>query len=512
MTLMMSRPWKHPKTGIYWLRKRVPDDLRPVLGRLEEKKSLKTRDPAEAKRLLAQALIELDRQWANLRSGPKSMTEREAHEIAIEYHDRWLRHYGDNPSEQTFWRADLYPMLWQPPEHMPIDYAFNWDFDRDKLKRREMQQWCEDGAKTVLTGRGLIVDEASQLRVAKALAAATQRASITLSRMAAGHYPAPNAVVPTIQSEDIGRPSLLPPLRFDEIVDGWAAERKPVAKTLYEWRRVLKQLATFLGHDDARRVTPDNLIAWKTSMLQAGRRSKTVRDAQIAPVRAVFRWAVDNRRMDQNPAERIVIDVKIVPGERRRSYTDDEAKIVIRAALKAQDPLRRWVPLLCAYSGARVSEVCQLRREDIVSIGGIWCIKFDPTAGTLKTDTSERTVPIHPELLRLGFIAFAETVRSGPLFVNLKPDKFEKRGGNATKTVGRWIRSLGLTDKRIAPNHSWRHRMKTLGRRHGLAPDISDAITGHGRRSVADNYGEFEVAAMFRELSKIPAIDVGAGS
>jgi hypothetical protein len=53
MALAMARPWKHPKTGIYWLRKRVPDDLVPVLGKREEKRSLKTRDAAEAKRLHA---------------------------------------------------------------------------------------------------------------------------------------------------------------------------------------------------------------------------------------------------------------------------------------------------------------------------------------------------------------------------------------------------------------------------------------------------------------------------
>jgi hypothetical protein len=47
MVLAMSRPWKHPKTGIYWLRKGVPDDLREAVGKREEKFSLKTRDPLE---------------------------------------------------------------------------------------------------------------------------------------------------------------------------------------------------------------------------------------------------------------------------------------------------------------------------------------------------------------------------------------------------------------------------------------------------------------------------------
>jgi len=45
MALAMARPWKHPKTGIYWLRKRVPDELRARLGKGEEKFTLRTRDP-----------------------------------------------------------------------------------------------------------------------------------------------------------------------------------------------------------------------------------------------------------------------------------------------------------------------------------------------------------------------------------------------------------------------------------------------------------------------------------
>jgi hypothetical protein len=43
-------PWKHPKTGMHWLRKRVPGDLQSLFGKRKEKVTLKTRDPAEAKR------------------------------------------------------------------------------------------------------------------------------------------------------------------------------------------------------------------------------------------------------------------------------------------------------------------------------------------------------------------------------------------------------------------------------------------------------------------------------
>ena len=182
---------------------------------------------------------------------------------------------------------------------------------------------------------------------------------------------------------------------------------------------------------------------------------------------------------------------------------------MLRAAAAQPDPVLRWVPWLCAYSGARVSEVCQLRAEDIIQQEGVWCMHFTPDAGPLKTVSSERAVPLHPALLESNFLDYVGRVRSGPLFPSLKPNAFGSRGGNGTKVLGRWVRSLGITDPRISPMHSWRHRLRTLARRHGLAPDLVDAITGHRRRTVADSYGEFPAPALLRELSKIPAVDLG---
>ncbi len=48
MVLRMARPQRHRKTGIYWFRMRVPDDLRTVLRKTEITRTLRTRDPVEA--------------------------------------------------------------------------------------------------------------------------------------------------------------------------------------------------------------------------------------------------------------------------------------------------------------------------------------------------------------------------------------------------------------------------------------------------------------------------------
>ena len=243
-------------------------------------------------------------------------------------------------------------------------------------------------------------------------------------------------------------------------------------------------------------------------MVDAGLRPKTVRDAKLAPVRAILQWGVHNQLLAANVAEKVTIDVRAKQGEKKRSFTDDEGRIILRAALTQKDPVRRWVPWIGAYSGARVSEICQLRREDVVEIEGIWCIKVMPEAGSVKTSGSERLIPLHPALVENGFLEFVLKKTMGPIFSGLTPDKFGKRGGNGTKIIGRFVRQLGIDDPRISPSHSWRHRIKTLGRRHGLAQDILEAITGHGSKTVADAYGEFPVEALYRELCKIPSLQL----
>ena len=117
MPLAMSRPWKHPNSGVYWLRKGVPEDLRALVGKREEKRSLQTRDPVEAKRRHAEALAEIELRWANLRAGPEgSDRDREGHQMAATVHDRWLQHHQENPSQQTAWKTDLANRLFAPAQ------------------------------------------------------------------------------------------------------------------------------------------------------------------------------------------------------------------------------------------------------------------------------------------------------------------------------------------------------------------------------------------------------------
>lgn len=519
MALPMTRPIKHPKTGIFMLRKRVPDELRSVLGKREEKLSLGTRDPQEAKRLHAEALAKLESRWANLRLPEKPLSWPEIQACVASFAGEYLAEFAGIPpgiSLKRCWPIEAAAIA--PDEWMGLSS------DRSDEQRRErvgalLQQY------TAKAGLRIPTETTTQL-VEKLSTALDELAPAIRFRGVDGCFPSlapgkPISSLITSEWQQLGTPqaSIVPvassrqspdasraTVSLGQLFRDWAAEKSPREKTRYSWERVTKELASFLGHDDASRISAEDLIRWKAALLAMGRATKTIRDGKLAPIRAILQWGVDNRRLAKNAGERVTIDLRTKQADRKRGYTEDEARTVLMAALREKDMLRKWVPVLCAYTGARVSEVCQLRTQDVVQDEGVWCVKFVPEAGELKNVSSERSVPLHPWVVEQGFLEFVHRAKSGPLFPNVTPDRFGARGGNGTKIIGRWVRALGIKDHRVSPNHSWRHRFRTLGRRHALALDILDAITGHRRAAVADTYGGFPVEGLYREICKIPTI------
>lgn len=68
------------------------------------------------------------------------------------------------------------------------------------------------------------------------------------------------------------------------------------------------------------------------------------------------------------------------------------------------DPLF-WAPLIAVHMGLRSEEILQLHISDIQVLDGIPCIVLRVGPGqSLKTLASRRTVPIHENLLKLGFL------------------------------------------------------------------------------------------------------------
>lgn len=71
---VMSSPFKHPDSGIYYLKKGVPKRLVSIIGKAVFKQSLNTKDLREAKKLIIPLLADIDHQIELAELNFKGMT------------------------------------------------------------------------------------------------------------------------------------------------------------------------------------------------------------------------------------------------------------------------------------------------------------------------------------------------------------------------------------------------------------------------------------------------------
>ena len=154
-----------------------------------------------------------------------------------------------------------------------------------------------------------------------------------------------------------------------------------------------------------------------------------------------------------------------------------------------------WLPLLALYSGARRADLASLQVKNVDHVDGVPCFTFeeDKIIGKrLKTPTAIRTVPIHPQLIELGWLRYVDDVRRRDgvdawLFAPISPQASGVLKA-WTKWFGRYLRSVGITDRRKV-FHSFRHSFKDALRAADVSEDLNDALLGQKNSSVGRGYG-----------------------
>jgi integrase len=205
--------------------------------------------------------------------------------------------------------------------------------------------------------------------------------------------------------------------------------------------------------------------------------------------------------------------------ETGKAFTLTEAQTILKAALAVRAPktpmerAKRWVPWLCAYSGARAGEITQLRGCDIERRAGFHVMKLTPEAGTIKTGDM-RVVPLHEHIIAQGFLEMVKAVGQGPLFYStagmrsavetlpMKPRA--TRADIVRKDIGVWVRNLGIPTG-VSPNHGWRHTFKSNAHRiPGISERTLDEICGHEPGSEGAKYIHPTVDDMAAAMKLVP--------
>ncbi|MER9628926.1 tyrosine-type recombinase/integrase [Mesorhizobium sp. M0296] len=150
-----------------------------------------------------------------------------------------------------------------------------------------------------------------------------------------------------------------------------------------------------------------------------------------------------------------------------------------------------WVAL--RDTGARLGEVCNLRRMDVDE--NAESIHIRPYGDhTLKTKNSERTVPLSPKALGALKCLFGDLAPETPLFSRYAgPRKSE------TASAALMKRLRTVVPERKKTIHSLRHRMKDLLRNTHCPESLAREIMGHSEQGVAFNYGAGHALKVKRE-------------
>ncbi|EPW6912151.1 DUF6538 domain-containing protein [Vibrio parahaemolyticus] len=562
---IMTSPYKHPQTGVYYFRMAVPKALVPIVGKTVFKTSLRTKNLREAKLLFGQHLEDAQNQLelAKLKLSEASNIELNVRDCAI-IAERWFDHVktevdtsGDYHSFLTttrepngkineFGLSDTLPICGQ---------------DIETATEEQLQELTDD-LKGFIIGQldreGLVVstnsDSFRRLAVAfyhyvhriEALCRARHKRDFGFdpitNPISDNHLSvASMAPVSVLPSRTKARPSgnSISAL-FKRYVESETLKGKD-SKSLDEVTLQIERLIEIIGDIDVAEVKRSHIADYRDTLLKLPKskanavRSKSL-EAQIEMVKAkglptiarttvknclrkisaVFGYAIELGWIDVNPHR----GVPVVTRERKtevddgKGYSNAEVSLLFSAdvfnnpyAPKPYGMACYWVPILCRYTGARVEEMVQLRKSDIaMSDDGIHYINIRRGEDqSVKNNISLRHVPIHDHLIKLGFLDYVKD-SSEFLFPELKANKHGKR----SPALGKWwslqVKTLGISTSQ--PFHSFRHTLRTELRGLGVLDTVSDSITGHAPSNVGASYGTVDLNTKKAALDRLPRLNL----
>jgi hypothetical protein len=347
-----------------------------------------------------------------------------------------------------------------------------------------------------------------------------------------------------IEQRDAGEPVPTPALlaapnvaasgTLREALEGWKKERERPEGTVHEYSRAIDMFVQMHGNlpileikrshartfREALQLVPKSrkgalLRASLPELSDYGRAHPTVQkvspgtiNKQLGAVQAIAGWGRHNGLVPEDapwsdPFEEMRLEEEQSqrePFDARDLQTIFDAPLFTAHKLPvgAKGDAGIWLPLLALFAGARQAEYAGLRVSDIRDDVGtrvplMWFMRDVKAGRRLKTKSSERVVPVHPQLIEIGFLDYVSARRKlGEqvwLFPTVAPD--QKGALRAwAKWWGRYLRThVGVkdTDKVF---HSFRHGFQDALRQATPDEELRDALAGRSSgKSVSRRYG-----------------------
>ncbi len=279
--------------------------------------------------------------------------------------------------------------------------------------------------------------------------------------------------------------------------DAFLATLKPssLPKTYTIKKTAIQALVTFLGPKaKVHAITRSDLARWYQDMREKGASTPTLTNKQsyIGGRGGFFEWAMASGHYSRgdNPASGHVTYSQREKRARKKlgfkAYDRSQIQALFASeALAKLSESARWASLLRLYTGARASEVGQLLIKDVFEEDGIPCLRISDEGEhqKVKTEVSLRTVPLHPELLKIGFLDWVDAKREAGqtrLFPAAKATAVNGQGNWITKAFSRHLAEVGKNWEPAKRGfHSLRKTFIQELQGAGVVSELRAQIVGH---------------------------------
>lgn len=349
---------------------------------------------------------------------------------------------------------------------------------------------------------------------------------------------------------------------LQDALEGWKKHRARPKRTVDEFSRSVRMFIELHGNMAVVAIKKPHALAYRKALQDAPRHrtgallkaslpvqaewgrehagalkiTAATINKQLGAVQSVCIWADDNGLVPDDAQWTDPFSKLRLPEERSERTSFDVAELQLlfnapiftehRFPLGAHGAAGFWLPVLALFTGARQAELGSLHAANVqkdaeTGLDLLYFVSERARGKRVKTDASERVVPVHPEVIRLGFLSYVEARRREDgndawLFPSVAPDRGRAGVPAWSQWFGRFLRAAGVTDK-AKVFHSFRHTVKDALRRGRADHEIREALIGHAQSStVSWGYGanamlsRFGAAALSEAIHRIsyPGLDL----